>query len=157
MRKIKFIVIHCSASKNGDARITAEVIDRWHRERGFAKIGYHYVIEVDGELVIGRPEEEIGAHVAGSNANSIGVCMVGTDRFTAAQWLTLRQLVQGLRHKYPEARVLGHRDFSPDKDGDGTIEEWEWLKTCPGFDVTAWIARDYDPFQENVHESARPA
>ena len=80
--------------------MTIEDIDRWHTDRGFRRgaewlarqngrlfsIGYHFVIYTSGTVATGRHLEEIGAHVAGSNARSIGICMVGTDRFTPAQW-----------------------------------------------------------------------
>lgn len=150
MRTITGIVIHCSASANGDSRVTRDVIDGWHREKGWRKIGYHYVIEVDGFIKPGRDLEEIGAHVEGSNAHTVGICMVGTDRFAQAQWNSLAAIVRELREKYPEATVMGHRDYSPDKDGDGVIEPWEWLKTCPGFDVAAWIENGMAPAEENV-------
>lgn len=154
MRDIKHIVIHCSASPNGKATVNVGVIDAWHKERGWKSIGYHYVIETDGRLSIGRLEDEIGAHVVGSNASSIGVCMVGTDRFSFEQWRSLAQLVSGLQYRYPGAKVLGHRDFSPDKDGDGVIEEWEWMKKCPGFEVSAWLAAGMEPTwsKEHTHE-----
>lgn len=151
MREIRDIVIHCSASANGDARVTRDVIDGWHRAKGWRGIGYHYVIEADGRLAVGRPESEIGAHVAGSNARSIGVCMVGTDRFSFEQWDELAVLVRELVERYPGARVLGHRDFSPDQDGDGVIEPWEWFKVCPGFDVAAWRAAGMDPYWDPKH------
>lgn len=150
MRQISHIIIHCSASQNGDARVTRDVIDRWHRERGWNGIGYHYVIEVDGTRAQGRPESVIGAHVEGQNANSIGVCMVGTDRFSRAQWDELAVLVADLAARYPDADIKGHRDYSPDKNGDGIIEPWEWMKTCPGFDVKTWWANGCVPEDANV-------
>ena len=151
MREIKHIVIHCSASRNGDASVNAQVIDRWHRERGWHGIGYHYVIQVDGTLAKGRPLERIGAHVAGQNATSIGICMVGTDRFSVEQWEMLRDLCHGLQAEFPRADILGHRDFSPDQDGDGVIEPWEWFKLCPGFDVAAWRLSGMDPYWDVKH------
>lgn len=156
MRDIKHIVIHCSASANGDATVDRARIDEWHKAKGWRGIGYHYVVELDGRLAVGRPEEAIGAHVAGQNASSIGICMVGTDRFSRAQWETLKELVHELVLRYPAAEVLGHRDFSPDQDGDGVIEPWEWFKTCPGFDVRAWIAAAMDPEWEVRHLYTRP-
>lgn len=164
MREINLIVIHCSASPNGeslfhgkfgdaDFRTPVQVIDGWHAQRGFHRdpswverwnpklpaIGYHYVIYTNGAEGTGRHVNEIGAHVAGHNSNSLGICMVGTDRFSAAQWISLRGLIDQLRKSYPTARICGHRDLSPDKDGDGIVEPWEWLKICPGFDVAAWL------------------
>lgn len=151
MRDIKAIVIHCSASANGDARVTRDVIDRWHRERGWNGIGYHYVIHTNGGLAHGRALEQVGAHVEGNNAATIGVCMVGTDRFTEPQWAALRTLVTALQLKFPTATVVGHRDYSPDRNGDGLIEPWEWTKTCPGFDVARWRLAGMDPMWDPVH------
>jgi hypothetical protein len=167
-RPIDLIVIHCSASPNG-RHLTAEEIDRWHKARGFRRqlrdtalqeprllhIGYHYVIYTAGPLRGGRAESEIGAHVAGHNARSIGVCMIGTDRYSPNQWGTLRELVTRLQKKYPNAAIKGHRDLSPDRDGDGTVEPFEWLKTCPGFDVVRWLANDMQPLPEHVLERSR--
>ena len=95
MREIDKIIIHCSASKWGNA----EIIDSWHRDRGFAKIGYHFVIDncypdyehfltqapesvQDGFVEPGRPVSEIGAHVYGHNKKSIGICLIGDDVFS---------------------------------------------------------------------------
>ena len=150
MRKIEHIIIHCSASPNGDDRVTRDVIDRWHRERGWNGIGYHWVIECDGGVAEGRPESVVGAHVEGQNSNSIGVCMVGTDRFSEAQWVALTALVDDLESRYPSADVKGHRDYSPDLNGDGIIQPREWMKTCPGFDVKDWLDAGKNPKTENI-------
>ncbi len=112
---------------------------------GLPHIGYHFLIDLKGEIFAGRALEEIGAHVSGSNARSVGICMVGMRRFTAAQWAALRQLVQTLRSAYPSARVVGHRDLSPDLDGDGVVEPQEWLKECPTFDVKTWLLGGMEP------------
>lgn len=155
-RTITDIVIHCAATPNGKS-FSREQIDAMHRQRGFQRqpaaisryqpelkhalpsIGYHWVLELDGQAKPGRHPEEVGAHVQGSNAKSLGICLIGTDSFSPAQWSTLRLLVSTLRQTYPAARIRGHRDFSPDLDGDGVIERHEWLKTCPGFDVQTWL------------------
>lgn len=73
MRKIKEIIIHCSATKEG-RNFTVADIDRWHRERGMRCIGYHFVIYRDGSIHVGRAIEEVGAHCKGHNSISIGVC-----------------------------------------------------------------------------------
>jgi len=150
-RAIRHIVIHCSASPNGDASVNRDVIDGWHRERGWRGVGYHYILHVDGSTLVGRPEGAIGAHVAGQNASSIGICMVGFNRFTLEQWQSLRALVRELALRHPAAEILGHRDFSPDQDGDGVIEPWEWLKTCPGFEVRDWVASNMQPPPGHIH------
>ena len=145
MRDIKDIVIHCSATPDGDDRFDRAAIDRMHKERGWSMIGYHFVIEIDGKIVDGRPLERIGAHVQGSNAKSIGICMIGTKMYTLAQWVALGGLVGRLHADYPGARIQGHRDFSPDLDGDGIIERNEWVKDCPNFDVIPWFAGGMQP------------
>lgn len=151
-RAINGIIIHCAATPNGKD-FTVEDIDRWHDERGFARrgywrmrfnqtlraIGYHYVIYTSGEVVTGRHEDEVGAHAGGFNAKTIGICMIGTSQYSAAQWKALNNLVAGLQKEYPAAKVLGHRDLSPDLNGNGIIEPDEWTKTCPGFDVKKWL------------------
>jgi len=144
MREIRAIVIHCSATKDGKL-VTIDDIDRWHRERGWRKVGYHRVIHLDGSVHVGRKLKEVGAHVAGANAHTVGICMIGTRSFSLAQWGSLAALVGELQSLYPEARVLGHRDYSPDLDGDGVIEPWEFMKECPGFDVAAWLAGGMQP------------
>lgn len=160
---IDTIVIHCSATPDGQRIATAEV-DRWHEVRGFRRdmaiapdyapmlrhIGYHFIVH-DGFVDGGRPLRETGAHVAGHNARSIGICLVGTRRYTERQWDMLARCVTSLRADWPRiARVVGHRDLSPDVDGDGSVEPHEWLKTCPGFDVAAWLAGGMAPPPEHV-------
>ncbi len=118
-RLINLIVIHCSATPSGKPLRTAvesaaEVINRWHKERGFARspeavrafstglpnIGYHYVIDLDGRVINGRGLGEVGAHAKDYNAASVGICLVGgaekTGRYTAKQWESLAELVRGL-------------------------------------------------------------
>ena len=134
-----YIAIHCSASAP-DPATDVKTIDRWHRQRGFTMVGYHYVIRTDGEIQKGRDEDAIGAHVQGFNSNSIGICMVGgvdkngptgkpTDNFSKEQMLSLLALLKELRKKYPLAIIQGHRDFP------------KVAKACPSFDVKAWLRK----------------
>jgi len=142
---IHYIVVHCSATRAGQD-IDIRTIDRWHRERGWKSCGYHYVITLDGSVQAGRAVSEHGAHVRGHNLHSWGICLVGgldaqgqpTNTYTREQLTSLRMLITGLRQIAPQAEVLGHRDLSPDIDGDGVIDSWEWLKACPCFDVREW-------------------
>lgn len=131
-----FIVIHCSAT-GAKADIGAKDIDKWHRAKGWACIGYHYVIRRNGTVEEGRDEKVIGAHVEGWNANSLGICMVGgvdandiskaENNFTKEQFASLKQLLLDLKKRYPSAKIQGHRDFPDVK------------KACPSFDVAAWL------------------
>lgn len=165
MPQINKIVIHCSATRNGhrmgyDNHTAAEIIDGWHAKRGFKRqavnlsvnphlkhIGYHYVIDTDGYLETGRAIGEIGAHVKGHNKGSIGICLVGGiddngnahGEFTAQQWQALTSLLQSLAEECPNAKLYGHRDLSPDLNGDGKITPNEWTKQCPCFDVLEWL------------------
>lgn len=141
-KSTELLVVHCSATR-GTMDIGVREITQWHIQRGFDTIGYHYVIRRNGELETGRQESAIGAHVRGHNANSIGICLVGgvdasnkpQDNFTPAQLTTLKRLLGELQARYPDARILGHRDLSPDKNGDGKITPNEFTKACPSFDV----------------------
>ncbi len=129
MRKITKIIVHCSATPEGRDYTVAD-IDRWHKQRGWNGIGYHYVIYRDGSVHIGRNVEVMGAHCAGHNATSIGICYIGgmsadnktpKDTRTPAQKAALRDLVELLKTEYPTATLHGHREFA--------------RKACPCFDV----------------------
>lgn len=148
---IDAIVIHCSATREGQD-VRAADIDKWHKERGFAMIGYNYVIDLDGKVEVGRPLSMDGAHcntkgLSGKpyNKHSVGICYVGgldkngnaKDTRTEAQKNAMRELIDSLMDKYPIIEVIGHRDASPDQNGDGQITKNEWLKVCPCFEVRA--------------------
>lgn len=147
MRKINHIVIHCSATVEGKP-FNREAIRQMHLARGFSDIGYHYVILLDGTIQKGRPDTAVGAHVAGHNSNTIGVCYIGgiskdgkpKDTRTPDQKCAMDSLVDTLKGLYPGATVRGHRDFSPDKNKDGKITPDEFIKACPCFDAKAEYA-----------------
>lgn len=130
MRTINKIIIHCSATPAGQ-NFKAKDIDRWHRGRGWRCIGYHYVICLDGTIETGRAECMIGAHCAGQNAHSIGICYIGgcdsnkqpCDTRTPAQRAALHKIVGALHLRYPQASIHGHNEFA--------------AKACPCFDVRA--------------------
>ena len=148
-QNIDAIVIHCTASKAGQDLRAAD-IDKQHQERGFAMIGYNYVVDLDGTVEDGRPLTRDGAHcntagLSGKsyNKHSIGIVYVGgldengnpADTRTPEQKQALADLVYRLINEYPIVEVIGHRDASPDKNGNGKIERNEWIKQCPCFDV----------------------
>lgn len=149
MKTIDAIVIHCSATRAGQD-VRAADIDKQHKERGFKMIGYNYVIDLDGTVEVGRPLTMDGAHCdkpgfsgISYNKHSIGICYVGgldkdgnaADTRTDAQKKSLYELVWRLFEKYPITEIIGHRDASPDLNGDGVISKNEWIKQCPCFDV----------------------
>lgn len=145
-RFTKYIVVHCSATKS-NSDIGLDEIDDWHRARGWDGCGYHAVIRRSGLIEYGRHFDRPGAHVKGFNTRSVGICMVGgvdhegkgENNFTADQFMSLKLLLIVMKRSYPNAEILGHRDLSPDLDGDGIVEEHEWLKECPSFDVRRWM------------------
>jgi N-acetylmuramoyl-L-alanine amidase len=135
-RDIDLIVIHC-ADTPANMDIGVKEIDRWHRQRGWLGIGYHYVIRRNGKVEYGRDLSKVGAHAEGFNAHSIGICMVGgckmegdkqvpENNFTPEQWATLEKLVLRLLIEYPKCKVVGHNDLT-DK------------KACPSFKVAQWL------------------
>jgi N-acetylmuramoyl-L-alanine amidase len=142
-RKITEIIIHCSATPDGKD-YTVDDIRRWHKQRGYSDVGYHYIIYRNGQLAQGRDVNTIGAHASGHNAHSIGICYIGgmnaentrpEDTRTLRQKGRLLSLLVDLRKLYPNAQILGHRDLSEDKNGNGIIESSEWVKACPSFDA----------------------
>jgi len=142
MREVHLAVWHCSATREGQW-FYAQDIDKWHRSRGFKKIGYHIVILLNGKVQYGRDIWEVGAHAKGYNDESIGICYIGgldakgkpKDTRTDAQKETMRQLRDYLNYFYPGIKHVGHRDLSVDLNGDGVIDPGEWMKECPCFDV----------------------
>jgi N-acetylmuramoyl-L-alanine amidase len=160
---IKELIIHCSATPNGRPH-TADEIDVWHFKRNFRRdmslfpkhrpdlkaIGYHNVIRTAGLAEDGRHILESGSHTRGHNMTGIGICLIGTDRFSLAQWQQLKILVQKYQTICPFIKILGHRDTSPDTDRDGIVEPHEWLKICPGFSVSDWLKGGMAPLTNHL-------
>lgn len=130
MRRLNEIIIHCSATPEGK-HFTARDIDGWHRKQGWAGIGYHFVVLLDGTVEVGRPLNKAGAHVAGRNTGTIGVCYIGgvaadgrtpKDTRTPEQKAALLGLCTGLIQKHPTIKIVsGHNQYAK--------------KACPSFDV----------------------
>ena len=142
-KDIKYLVVHCSATPEG-VEYSREQIKQMHLKRNFKDIGYHYLIHLDGTISKGRFDNVPGAHVKGFNDKSLGICYIGgvasdgktpKDTRTIAQKDALIDLLMRLKRKYPLAKIVGHRDLSPDLNHNGVIEPNEWLKACPSFDA----------------------
>ena len=123
--EIKFLVVHCSDTPN-ENNVDASFIHQMHLNNGWDGIGYHKVILRSGVIENGRPEFWIGAHVKGLNNLSLGVCLIGSTKFTNKQFISLKKVLLNWKKKYPKAKILGHRDST------------ETTKTCPNFDVVKW-------------------
>lgn len=127
-RDIREIILHCSATKQGDD-FSAGDIRRWHLQRGFNDIGYHFVVRLDGTVERGRDINLTGAHCLNHNRRSIGICYVGgldragrpADTRTPAQRVALPELIRRLRRHHPAATIHGHREFA--------------AKACPYFNA----------------------
>lgn len=158
LASINKIIIHCSATPNGRDHDILD-INFWHgpdrKTRGLTPfqrqanlvndhqpslrhVGYHYVIRLDGAVEFGRSLQEIGAHAQNHNSGSIGICLIGTDRYTTAQFDSLKCLVNTLKLTIPSIKsVIGHNQVTQNK-------------TCPGFSVPAWERNHYTPEQGNL-------
>jgi len=145
MRKINEIIVHCSATREGQ-EISVDTIRQWHIRRGWSDIGYHFVIYLDGSVHEGRPLEKIGAHTIGHNSYSIGVCYIGgmnkeytkaKDTRTTAQKESLKKLLMSYKNKYKDIKIYGHRDFAN--------------KACPSFDATS----EYKWISDGKHETPK--
>lgn len=146
---IDTLYIHCAATPNGQRRPVSE-IDRWHKENRwkrsnaavstprFPHIGYHAVIDIDGNTVVCRDPSEQGAHAYPDNTNSLGVCLLGTDKFTPQQWVALAEYVANAERRWPGIRVRGHGDLNPNK-------------TCPGFSVPYWNTHGRKPLANHIY------
>ena len=127
------IIIHCSAT-SPEQDIGRVEIDQWHKARGWAGIGYHFIIRRDGALEHCREATKVGAHARGHNRRAIGICLIGgvdeaqrpTVNFTQVQWVMLERLLIALKLVWPAAEVIGHNEVS--------------AKACPSFDVQAWLS-----------------
>lgn len=128
MRELKEIILHCTATKEGHD-YSVEQVRKWHLDRGFNDIGYHFLIRLDGTVEAGRPLETVGAHCKGHNANSIGIAYVGgldkngrpKDTRTLPQKEAMRRLVHDLKQYFPRLEVHCHNEYS--------------TKACPCFSV----------------------
>lgn len=151
-RKINYIVIHCSATRETQD-YTFERLIADHKARGFLTCGYHRYIRRDGTVHVGREFDRVGAHVGdlNHNADSIGICYEGgldargrvaDTRTDTQKKLLLEQIKEALAavkasgQDPSKVKIVGHRDLSPDKDNDGVVEPHEWVKSCPCFNAT---------------------
>ena len=146
----KYIVIHCSQTRPSQSDVDAKWIDRIHRSNGWLKIGYGTVIKRNGEIQQGREDDEVQAAVKGYNHTSFNLCLIGgakeenwkleDDNFTGEQFESLKKELTRLILKYPDARIVGHRELDN-------------KKFCPSFDVRQYLLNEDIPnykFQDGL-------
>lgn len=140
MRTIERIFVHCTA---GSQKTTVEDLKREFKAKGWKNPGYHYVVMPSGRVENLLSEENVSNGVQGYNSTSINIAYIGgidengkaVDNRTEEQKKSLVSLLKSLRERYPKAKIMGHRDISPDKNGNGIIDPWERIKECPCFDA----------------------
>jgi N-acetylmuramoyl-L-alanine amidase len=127
MRRIKRIILHCSATEAGKD-FDVDDVRKWHKQRGWSDVGYHFVITLDGKVQMGRSWEMIGSHTQGHNSDSLGVCYIGgvkdgkaADTVTPEQDKSIRNLIAALRTIFGPLSLHGHNEFAN--------------KACPSFKV----------------------
>ena len=141
MRHLDTIFVHCTATRaewwqdHGSSEKAAEC-KKWHLDRGWSDVGYHYFVDRDGTITEGRPIEVTPAAQKGHNTGSVAIALWGghggdqddkfEENFTPEQDRALRKLIAQLRMEYPSIiKVRGHNEVSP--------------KMCPCFKVTPWL------------------
>lgn len=140
MRKIERIFVHCTASSQN---ATVNDIKAEFKRKGWKNPGYHYLIDKDGVIHQLLDDSKVSNGVKGYNSTSINVAYIGgidssgkgIDNRTEEQKKSLRSLLKMLHFRYPEAVIMGHRDISPDSNGNGVVDPWERIKECPCFDA----------------------
>lgn len=140
MRTVKYIAVHCTA---GSQKQTVGDLLTEFKKKGWKNPGYHYVVTADGKIHQLLDEAKVSNGVKGYNSISINVAYTGgvdssmkaVDNRTEAQKASLMNLMRLLRKRYPKAVIQGHRDFSPDKNGNGKVDKWERIKECPCFEA----------------------
>lgn len=142
MRPVDEIIIHTTATRpdfmeGNSTGAKVKEVRRWHTSPplNWSDVGYHYLIDRNGTVALGRPVERVGAHVKGHNTGTIGVALFGgfgssandefADHYTSAQDKALRKLIADLKDEYGIRKVTGHNNYAS--------------KACPGFRVDKWL------------------
>lgn len=146
MRNITHIFIHCTAGYG-----SVESIKRYWKSIGWKSVGYHRLIEEDGNTHALAKYEDVTNGVKYYNSKSIHISYVGgvekgnhtkaKDTRTDAQKRAIECEIQNALNFLKEhqdisnIKILGHRDISPDKNLNGRVDSWERIKECPSFDA----------------------
>jgi len=144
-RNINRIVIHCTGSTQ---EATVESILKYFKVNlGWKSPGYHYMISPNGDITNTWPINKVSNGVRGYNYDSVHISYIGgeiNDNRTPLQKISLKKLINDLRedNNLGKLPVVGHRDLSPDLNGDGVISKYEWVKRCPSFDVKNWLKEE---------------
>lgn len=160
---VKNIVIHCTA---GFGNIES-IKKFWKDVLKWKSVGYHIIIDLDGNIHQLAPFEETTNGVEGQNSKSLHISYIGgvergdkdkngqivwigKDTRTVAQKYAIHKAIlmatdwlkENGKDTTKDLTVCGHRDFSKDQDGNGIIASWERHKECPSFDAM----REYETY-----------
>lgn len=133
-RNIKKIVIHCLQTPV-QREDSAEDVHQWHLDKGWNGIGYHYVIQSNGDLQIGRSVDKNGAHTLQHNKDSLAVAIAGgmdwegnivENSFTKDTLIVLSDMIEKLMCMYPDVPIYGHRELDKNRE-------------CPCMDIPEFI------------------
>lgn len=170
-KNVRNVVIHCSAGF-GDVN---SIKKYWKEVLGWEQVGYHLIVDLDGNITQLAPFKAITNGVAGHNAESIHICYIGGIRvekkdgktvYTAEDTRTEKQKLgihRGIslalswlkaegKDITKDLTVCGHRDFSPDRNGNGLVDKNERIKECPSFDAL----REYDFYTSKDRKGKLP-
>lgn len=135
MRAVQYIVIHCTGAPQNQS--ISAILNFWKTVNKWKNVGYHKIIEASGKVTELAKPEQITNGVAGKNSISYHICYIGgqggKDNRTPEQKDSLLKEIKAARKLFPKAKIVGHRDLSPDLNGDGIIQPNEWTKLCPSF------------------------
>jgi N-acetylmuramoyl-L-alanine amidase len=128
MRKIDYIVIHCTATQPNTKK--ESILSYWKNTLKWKSVGYHRLIDANGVIHELAKYEKITNGVKGFNSESIHFSYIGgidesgrpKDTRTLKQKESLLYLVKQAKKQFPNAIVQGHRDFGANK-------------ACPSFDA----------------------
>jgi N-acetylmuramoyl-L-alanine amidase len=139
LSQITQAVIHHSATPMNAIGSRPQVYARYHIDnRGWAGIGYHFVIQPDGSIFQTNLLETVSNHVQNANTKSIGICLSGnfdTEKPTDAAYGAAVWLVKALNGQLGrELGIHAHNEYAN--------------KSCPG------AAIDIKSFKDLVYPVA---
>lgn len=146
MRSVKYAVAHTTASPQNQT--IQAILNHWEFNNKWKNVGYHFIIEHNGKITELANIGQVTNGVQGYNSNSIHFTYIGgidskgnpIDNRTEAQKQSQILIINRFKELFPNIIFLGHRDFSTDKNGNGIIDRWEWIKSCPSYDHREWLA-----------------
>ncbi|MGG5507907.1 MULTISPECIES: N-acetylmuramoyl-L-alanine amidase [unclassified Myroides] len=141
MREVSLIVVHCTGAPQNQTVDSIKAF--WRNVLGWKSPGYHKLIEPNGNVITLASPDQITNGVKGFNSKAYHISYIGgqngIDNRTVQQKCALEHEVREAKKLFPNAKIVGHRDLSPDLNGDGIITPNEWTKECPSFEVKDWL------------------